>query len=189
MDRATGSVLEMADVGRERYQLGHGELVEQLRTQVGFIERSSAAYDDGYEDEARRLATVIRVLVHDTRNSTSLLMQLGVKDKLRYHDTTVRSRPGAIVLGSSGLALQRITTGPGGGGRYVPVGDDPNPDRIRPPVLFRDWWAESFKIANDEFTRKQLVLNVANQDGGAHVDPSLDPILSLIHISEPTRPY
>jgi hypothetical protein len=166
----------MPEETNARYRLSHDELVEQLRIQVGFIERSSAAYDDGYEDEARRLATVVRVLVHDTRRSASLLMQLGVKDKLRYHDTTLHARPGGRLIAPLGLALQKVTTGPGGGGRYVPVGDDLIPDRVRPPVVFSDWWTKEFEIGEEKFTREQIVLNVANQDGGAHVDPSLDAL-------------
>jgi hypothetical protein len=181
----------MADEGEPRYQLTRDELVEQLRIQVGFIQRSSVAYDDGYEDEARRLATVTRVLVHDTRKSVSLLSQLGVKDALRYHDTTLRPPHGALLVSSSGLAIQRMTIGgPEGGGRYVPVGEDPSPERIRPPVPFHDWWTRPFQIANDDFTRKQIVLNVANQDGGAHVDPSLDaPYAGLTRTNFPGWTY
>lgn len=163
------------------YELTPDELAEQLRIQVGFIERSAKAYDDGYEDEARRLATVVRVLVHDTRLSKSLLGQLGVKEKLRYHDTTLIKLPASIQLvGSAGLALQEVKTGPDGHGRYVPVGDELHPHRIRPPVPFPDWWSHPFQIADDQFIRKQIVLNVANQDGGAHVDPQLDPLYAQL---------
>ncbi len=38
--------------------------------------RSCAAYDQGHIDEAVRIATLIRVLIHDTRNSISLLKHL-----------------------------------------------------------------------------------------------------------------
>src|SRR4051812_47474021 len=110
----------MTDDAPRPYELSKADLVEQLRIQVDFLERSSVAYDQGFEDEARRLATVVRILVHDTARSKSLLGQLGVKERLRYHDTTARPPAGAIVFGSSGLAMQRVTTGPGGEGRYVP---------------------------------------------------------------------
>lgn len=162
------------------YHLSHDDLVEQLRIQLGFLDRSSEAYDEGYEDEARRLATVIRVLVHDTRSSRSLLLLLGVKDKLRYYDTTAHPPPGAVMFGPSGLAMQKVTTGPGGGGRYVPVGDDPSPERVRSPVPFKDWWTRPFQIGPDEFTRKQIILNAANQGGGAHVDPRLDAMYAAL---------
>lgn len=48
-----------------------------LSKQLGFLGRSCEAYDAGYIDEAVRIATVIRVLVHDTNRSNSLLKHLG----------------------------------------------------------------------------------------------------------------
>ena len=52
------------------------DLDELLREQIGFLERSSAAYDEGYHDEAKRIAVVVRVLLHDTQSSHSLFEQL-----------------------------------------------------------------------------------------------------------------
>jgi hypothetical protein len=49
------------------------ELREHLRDSVEFLAASSAAYDAGAEGEAKRIATTIRVLVHDTNSSKSLL--------------------------------------------------------------------------------------------------------------------
>ena len=53
----------------------HVDLAELLREQIGFIERSAAAFDEGHEEEAKRIAVVLRVLLHDTPQSTSLLGQ------------------------------------------------------------------------------------------------------------------
>jgi len=43
------------------------------------------------------------------------------------------------------------------------------------PVPFDDWWNRVIirDQAGVEFTRRDLVLALANQDGGAHVDPEL----------------
>jgi hypothetical protein len=46
------------------------------------IQSSGAAFDAGQTSEAKRLSTAIRILVHDTGVSKSLLGQLGVKDAL-----------------------------------------------------------------------------------------------------------
>ena len=59
---------------------GQDELQQHLTEHLNFIKRSGKAYDQGYGDEAKRLATSIRVLVHDTSMSRSLLAQLGLKD-------------------------------------------------------------------------------------------------------------
>ncbi len=58
------------------------ELESHLREQIEFLKRSSQAYDEGYTSEAKRLAVAIRLLLHDTQNSTSLLTLLEKKDIL-----------------------------------------------------------------------------------------------------------
>jgi hypothetical protein len=62
------------------------------------------------------------------------------------------------------------------GGRYVPLvaaGEPPHPPRKIP---FAEWWNEPVlrDKARNTFCRRELVLHVANTDGGAHVDPELD---------------
>jgi hypothetical protein len=47
--------------------------VELLRRHLRFMQRSADAYDVGFHDDATRIAVSIRVLLHDTRKSTSLL--------------------------------------------------------------------------------------------------------------------
>ena len=56
------------------------ELLEHLKNQIAFMKQSASSYDDGFEDEAKRLAVTIRILVHDTNNSTSLLTSLNKKN-------------------------------------------------------------------------------------------------------------
>lgn len=55
------------------------DLELHLQQQIAFLERSASFYDKGNPDEAKRLATNIRVLVHDTKSSKSLLRQLSLK--------------------------------------------------------------------------------------------------------------
>src|SRR5258708_9428366 len=50
---------------------------QHLTKQLGFLARSCKSYDEGHIDEGIRIATVIRVLVHDTKNCVSLLKHLG----------------------------------------------------------------------------------------------------------------
>ena len=49
---------------------------DQLRRQMHFIENSCINFDRGDWEEAIRIATCIRVLLHDTEHSTSLLKHL-----------------------------------------------------------------------------------------------------------------
>jgi len=52
---------------------------EKLGEQLAFIETSCTAYDAGRRSEAVRIGTSLRVLLHDSSRSTSLLMHLGAK--------------------------------------------------------------------------------------------------------------
>jgi hypothetical protein len=53
---------------------------------MSFLRSSSASYDAGRFGEAKRLAVVLRILLHDTARSLSLLHALGIKTTLKYFD-------------------------------------------------------------------------------------------------------
>src|SRR4051812_4566282 len=53
-------------------------LAEKFKEQLCFLERSCAAFDAGGEDEALRLATILRIIFHNTKMSTSLVAHLGL---------------------------------------------------------------------------------------------------------------
>jgi len=177
----------------------HASLKEQLLRQVKFLNSSAKLFDAGDHDEANRLATTLRVLLHDTENSKSLLGQLGIKEKLRFVDTGLyRARlddamnkwaqqkcPGwviaAIKPGEAGLV--EIGINPDGmAGWKAPLREqrlhplDPKASAFLSPQPFDAWWktplVEDSKLK--QFSRMDLVLIMANQDGGAHVDPKLD---------------
>ena len=165
------------------------DLVEHLREAVGFLKDSSAAFDQGKRGEAKRLAVTIRVLVHDTDTSHSLLGQLGRKDKILYYSSPNPYGP-SNVMTENRLVMQRATFAPipaGGGVEFMAFLDN------FPPVFpwrrlgFSDWWSESvIRDVNKVTTgRRQLVLGVADKDGGAHVDPALDARYALLSRGNP----
>lgn len=61
--------------------------MDHLREQIQFLLLSTESYDKGITAEAKRLATVIRVLVHTTPKSTSLLNLLN-KEKIKFYTTS-----------------------------------------------------------------------------------------------------
>ena len=144
-----------------------------IRKQLGFLERSCAAYDHGHRDEAIRIATVLRVLLHDTRHSTSVLTRLGAKN-IRILSTVdpVSFDPSAIQAGHvqyQGMVQTRIgATGvelrPGlgdrGFSRMIPVAE---------------WWNQIVWVIGPgtALCRCDIILDAANKDGGAHVDRQL----------------
>ena len=71
-----------------KYTQTRDELLGQLKAQIAFMQNSASSYDNGFEDEAKRLAGVIRVLVHDTSQSTSLLSLLDKKNIKFYNSAS-----------------------------------------------------------------------------------------------------
>lgn len=148
------------------------ELKRHLSDNVRFLRASAASFDEGFFGEAKRLATTIRVLVHDTRSSHSLLGLMAIKEQLAYVNAANPHDPSNL-LAHHGLVGLRF--GPEGVRYFAPLGDGP-PSRQRPKASFNEWWDEKVIVdyTGGVFSRKDLVLTLANKDGGAHVDPKLD---------------
>lgn len=53
------------------------DLEQHLTDQLHFLRSSTTAYDSGYDGKAKRLAVALRFLLHDWKQSRSLLSQLG----------------------------------------------------------------------------------------------------------------
>jgi len=83
-----------------------------------------------------------------------------------------RAAPGAMFF-AAGLATMRIA---GGTVTYFAPLDDVDPLRFQPAQAFADWWSASIMrdSVGNNFTRSDLVLSVADQDGGAHIDERLN---------------
>lgn len=151
----------------------HAELLEFLEENREFLTLSAASFDGGYEAEGKRLAVTLRVLLHDTQQSHSLLKQLGVKDRINFLDTAHPPVPGAVSL-SPGLAIMQMESTPTGATARYRARLDDGPPIARACVPFAGWWSNDVMTSNVKWCRRELVLKLANQEGGAHVDPSLD---------------
>jgi hypothetical protein len=139
------------------------ELDEQLAAQIGMLKASADGFDRGDTFEYRRIALAIRILVHDTHVSHSLLGQLGRKT-IDFTDTADSFQSG------NQLAESVLTVTVAGGARsgfQAPLDGAP----IKRRLPFDSWWnADVIKDSKGRlFTRRDLVLTAANQDGGAHV--------------------
>ncbi|MFJ6355772.1 hypothetical protein [Pseudarthrobacter oxydans] len=154
--------------------LSNQELLDHLAEQLLFVDSSCTSYDVGATYEAKRLATHVRVLLHDTNASTSLLKYLGLKDKMNFidgvpaHFHEAAKRAGTAVFASiGGLAVIRQSAD---SISYVPTftagGLEPT------QIPFSPWWTEARMIdpQGNQVSRKQIVLWLANKDGGAHID-------------------
>lgn len=149
------------------------ELLDYLREQIRFLVSSANSYDRGFEGEAKRLAVVIRVLVHDTSNSTSLLTLLGKKD-IDFYDSGLDWE---LHHKFSPTGLADIQFSPPSELKYCAPLDNlwPGKSKLK-KVSFDDWWNKVIWLDNKQnrLNRKELIVNVVNKLGGAHVDPKLD---------------
>ncbi len=156
-----------------KYIKPESEILEQLREQINFMKRSASSYDSGFEDEAKRLAVAIRIIVHDTNVSTSLLNLLNKKN-IRFYDSAFPYRPQNLIPYSSLIMMKKS----GEKASYVaPLDGGADTRSGTRKVTFNVWWDGVFVVKDrhgETFTRKKLVLSAANKDGGAHVDPQLD---------------
>jgi hypothetical protein len=138
----------------------------QLFKQLGFLWRSCDAYDRGHTDEAVRIATVIRVLIHDTPRSTSLLKHLGALSINLSSTVSDLDHSNSVFL--SGMGRMTITST---SSTWAAANDCSAIDKQLP---LTDWWNQIvYILGNVRAARKDLVLAAANKDGGAHVDSSL----------------
>ncbi len=113
------------------------------------------------------MAVIMRILLHQTQSSTSLLTHLGATSINLVSTTTGGDSLGLVMY--FGLGSMRF--GPGGMS-YVPsLGDGP----IKQLIPAQQWWEQIVYVLNPEtrLSRRKIVLAAANQDGGAHVDSKL----------------
>lgn len=136
---------------------------KQLRRQIAFIDSSCMLYDKGCKDEAIRIAVAVRVILHDTNASTSLLTHLGIKESVKVLSTMYAVPAPNPEEGKCCISIPLWLSANG----------------VKPPLekadrkdflSINDWWHETVIAQNQRATRKDIVLGAANQDGGAHVD-------------------
>lgn len=155
---------------RSRVRRQPSELRHELNEQLQLLERACQSFDSGFEPIGKHMALSLRVLLHQSSNSQALLEQLGLRSK-RFMDTAFDLNPKNLLPECPLTAMQV-----GQVSKYVAlcqIGGGPNKCRWLP---FAEWWNNSV-IKDDKgrfFNRRELVLNVANTDGGGHVDPTLD---------------
>lgn len=138
-----------------------------LDRQLSFLARSCGAFDEGYHDEAIRIATVVRVLVHQTKNSTSLLKHLNATT-IDLLNTCAPIDKNTII--ANGMGTLQLSTDDGWS--YFPTLGD---GLVNTFVPVSKWWDQEIMVRHPiRLTRRKVVLAAANQDGGAHVDEQLN---------------
>lgn len=151
-----------------RYRLGRQELFDHWNEQLNFIQSSVRNFDEGNENEARRIATSLRIMFHETSRSHSLFKQINLNHNFFLWSSGELYTPSNLLSSWILLQLNRSKDGL----FYKPLGTNSKRTFF---LSYEDWWNEViFDDKKNVFTRKDIVTFVANQDGGAHVDKALD---------------
>jgi len=185
----------MAKAREPRVPREKEDVREALSEQVGLLISSCASYDAGNRNTAKYMAVTLRALLHQTARSSALLVQLGMRNGRFYEwnfSSQSRHDPKALPKDFK-LAIQP----PAGSGLgsfqmpimaacwlAVPFTTNQCSEYVAPLSTFGDcvkkrfvhWWNDVVvrDLNQRTFCRRDLVLNVANTDGGAHVDPNLE---------------
>lgn len=151
-----------------KYRFNRQELLEHWNDQLSFLQLSANQFDEGKENEAKRIATSLRIMFHETSTSHSLIKQIGLTNNFLLWSSGVLYTPSNSL---SSWVLLEMTVGENGIS-YKPLNNVNGRTFL---LRYEDWWNEIiFDDKKNVFTRKDIVCYVANQDGGAHVDPELN---------------
>ena len=152
------------------------QLEEKLKAQIYFLQKSIKDYDKGDVRETARIALHLRTLLYDSKKSKSTFYLYNIKNKLAFINTsqpvTDRLPVGFCVI-KTGIEFDEKTDKPKHRTTYVPLLGYAH---IYGKSKFNKWWKQVVVLDKEQqsFTRETLIRYVANKDGGAHVDLSLD---------------
>jgi len=143
------------------------DLLDQFNDTILKLRKFCNLYDDGDKSMAKDISVKLRLLFHTTDYSKSLLKQVKL-EHIQFKDSAFSYDPRNLMT-HHGLLYIRIDTQ---GIRLSPHLEL----SVISSVSFANWW-DSKKVIVDKkknvFTRRKIVLELANTDGGAHVDSKL----------------
>jgi hypothetical protein len=176
-------------------------LLQQLAEQRRFLAVSCIAYDAGDQAEARRIATSLRVLLHDLGSARGLLVRLDTRDQIGWLDTAGSMLPLVPGVQTPLVFLKVDARLHWSQSSWLPTLDGWDRRLQERPRLPRDveetlarmraehslrsrggwlpfaqWWAADIlrDVDGQTFTRASVVKALANADGQEGNDPVLD---------------
>lgn len=174
--------------------------MQQLNEQASFLVDSAHNYDRGNFAQAKMMSAIIRTLVKDpefprkNNKTVSLLKQLGRKDSMKFFNTGFEAIDPKININLVGLVTvpSKPPSLPGNVDNiYLPVLDKSNQIDVK-WLDFSDWWESNIIVYQSEnldikITRKSIVLTMAEQDGGTHVDSVENVEINYLNLATATQ--
>lgn len=158
--------------------------LEQLSQQLSLLIDACHNYDKGMFYQSKNMSAIIRILVKDVENANSkrksqtvsLLKLLEVKDSMKFYNTGYEAIDPDVAVNLVGIV--KVPSPPPLTNQfehiYIPLLNDSACIDCK-TLSFSDWWDSKIIIYKTSersitFTRKKIVLTMAEQDGGAHID-------------------
>jgi hypothetical protein len=137
-----------------------------LKDQHDLLKDSVNDFFAGVEAKAIEIAVRIRTLVHETSSSHAFLAT--IDSNYRNRDIYRRIPPSKKVVFAIPAGIQMS-----GDGTAKFIKDDFGSGQHE-LVTLEQWWTDEYLIiGNVRSSKKDVVLDVSNKDGGAHVDPKV----------------
>ena len=151
------------------------DYLKHLKQQIGFIKRSCDSFDAGHTDEAIRIATSLRILFHNTGQSTSLMAHLDALDISLLSTVVDRDEeiaaqgPNDTIVIFGGLFCTLVSAETGVSLQACLDGE------TKELVPITKWLNQIVCSTRSRIrvTRRDIILGATNKDGGAHVDLNL----------------
>ena len=166
------------------------ELLSEIQTQIKFLANECRQYDSGDLDYHKKIAVTLRILLHETKYSKSLLQQIETLFVYNRPDFIDISTTHGDLPGEGNTNFARSSLCQYDLNHYVESPEILTPKPIlilhgqRYPVRsFKTWWDGLHVVLIDKenfLTRKKIVSTFADTDGGAHVDPELNEDFALM---------
>lgn len=161
--------------------LSSDDLLNEVRDQLKLLQISAKSFDEGNTISAKDLSSRIRVLMHETRESHALLEQVGARNTMHFLDSAIPYDRYNVFSHHGLVTVHLDASGSNPRATYSPHLDrpavsynplDPNAAVPYQWISCRNWWKKGVVVnaRGKEFSRCDIVLYLANKDGGVHLD-------------------
>lgn len=143
------------------------DFFREFQMNIQSLQSSCDTYDQGNEFAVMDMATRLRVLLHDKNRNVSLFTHMGIKE-LPFVDSAKEIDVENILPQSCLIYMapdEEFTYF-----KCYPILDK-NSQKLVP---FDSWWNQIvYSDSEKQFTRSDIVMHIADQDGGAHSDSKI----------------
>lgn len=128
-------------------------------------------------ERASNMATALRVLLHDTSQSTSILKHLGDKSSISFYNSSIPNYDNVEFMTSMIVGTHHTKDGTAEQLKPFAAPKCFAYEKFNDTQSFDDWWNHILiKYENKTFTRRDLVWITANKFGSAHADENVDAL-------------